>query len=142
MKLLRYLVAAMILMTIVILPLASGTELEGTLSAQSIWTNAEGSILFIDKIDESTKKITGHYINKAEGYPCQGTPYPLTGWVFGGNITFSVKWQNETESCQALTTWIGFIEDNKIITSWQFVNQTMHELSEIVKGEDDFELTQ
>jgi hypothetical protein len=122
--------------------LSGGLRSQEIISAQSSWTNTEGSVLFIDKIDKTSGKITGHYINKAEGYPCRSTPYPLTGWIMENTITFSVIWQNETETCQALTTWIGIIDGNKISTKWHFADHSMSDVSEIKDGVDSFELNE
>jgi avidin family protein len=106
----------------------------------STWLNKEGSYLYIDFVDGETHMLTGHYINNAEGYPCKGINYTLTGWIYGDVITFSVIWQNEEESCGALTTWIGIIEKNRITASWQLINQEMAGISDKIEGIDKFEM--
>lgn len=106
--------------------------------ANTTWTNVDGSILTIEEIDENTGRLSGNYINKEEGYPCRDIPYLLTGWLYGNRISFSVKWQSETESCLALTSWIGLIKNNEIDTVWQLVNEETTDTSKIIKGHDLF----
>jgi hypothetical protein len=47
-------------------------------------------------VHRSEGRITGFYINRATGFHCIGSPYPVTGWVLDGTntITFTVKWEN------------------------------------------------
>jgi hypothetical protein len=54
--------------------------------------------------------VSGSYINRNEGFNCQNTPYPLTGWVLGNFISFSVAWDNVYENCNSVTAWSGFAE--------------------------------
>ncbi len=108
--------------------------------AYSRWINDEGSFLYLEEFDPDSGLITGHYVNKEEGYPCRDIRYELTGWIYGDIITFSVIWQSEEESCGALTTWIGQIEGNTISCNWQLINQDMEELTETFSGTDLFHL--
>ncbi|MCF7794235.1 MAG: avidin/streptavidin family protein [Candidatus Cloacimonetes bacterium] len=106
--------------------------------ANSSWTNAAGSILNIETVDEVNGKLSGYYINKEESFPCRNIPYPLTGFIYEDCITFSVIWKSDTESCDALTTWIGKIEGNEISTSWQLVNHEMTDITNLMSGKDNF----
>ena len=112
------------------------------LAAPSIWINGKGSELIIDSFDAETNMIKGTYINTAEGFPCQNIEYPLSGWLYNSIISFSVIWKSSEESCDALTTWIGYIKDDTLITSWQLINKDMKGLAELLTGEDDFKLVE
>jgi len=110
---------------------------EQTIQSLSAWTNQSGSTLYIDSI-APTGQITGHYINRAQGYGCQNTSYPVTGWVYGTAITFTVKWENPAESCNSVTSWTGFYYQGAITTLWQLVVNGSTNTSQIIQGEDIF----
>lgn len=109
---------------------------------QSAWKNQRGSTMHID-ID-STGMITGYYINNEQGTFCQGTPYPVIGWILDGTntITFSVRWSNASENCSSITSWTGFFNEDcsKLTTRWQLVVDGTTDPSQIKKGEDVFTL--
>lgn len=107
------------------------------LQALSAWTNQSGSTLYIENIGNDGK-ITGSYINRAQGYGCQNIAYPATGWVYGTAITFTVSWENTIESCNSITSWTGFIYQGEIHTLWQLVVNGSSSTSQILKGSDTF----
>jgi hypothetical protein len=107
------------------------------MTALSAWTNQSGSTLYIDAVDP-TGKVTGHYINRAAGYGCQNIAYPVTGWIYGSAITFTVKWQSSTESCNSITAWTGFLYNGKISTLWQLVINGSTSTTQILQGSDVF----
>lgn len=108
---------------------------------ESAWQNQGGSTLYIEDID-SEGGITGIYINRAAGFGCQNTPYPLTGWVLENTntITFTVKWENTSANCQSLTAWTGFFSSDcqTISTLWQLVVNGTTSTNQILKGADNF----
>lgn len=108
---------------------------------ESTWQNQRGSTLYIEDID-SEGKITGHYINRASGFNCQGTPYPLTGWVLENTntITWTVKWENTSENCSSLTSWTGFFSSDcqSMSTLWQLVVNGTTSTKQIWQGADNF----
>ncbi len=94
---------------------------EGDLfAASSTWTNESGSTMILDFGPGNA--VSGSYINRNEGFNCQNTPYPLTGWVLGNFIGFSVAWDNVYENCNSATAWSGFAEADggsvQISTFW------------------------
>lgn len=111
------------------------------LTALSAWVNQDGSTLYINSIN-SQGQLSGSYINKAAGYACKNSPYPVNGWVFGTAISFSTKWQNSVESCNSITSWSGFYTNvggqGKISTLWQLVINGSTSPSQIIKGQDVF----
>lgn len=68
--------------------ISSPSHAAGHIQAMSAWTNQSGSTLYINSI-ASNGQLTGTYINRAAGYGCQNTPYPVTGWIYGSAITFT-----------------------------------------------------
>jgi len=108
-----------------------------SISASTQWINELGSVLTITTID-STGLLTGNYVNKAAGYPCKDTAYPVTGWVDGTAIIFNTLWINSTESCNSITAWTGFYYNNQISTLWQLVEDGATTVSQISSGSDTF----
>lgn len=126
---------------ITLLTLWTGTAAAQVCPGESTWKNQRGSTLHIEDID-TEGKITGYYINKAKGYACQGTPYPVTGWVLEGTntITFAVKWENTVENCSSITAWTGFFNKDcdRLTALWQLVINGATDPSQIIKGMDTF----
>ena len=99
---------------------------EGDLfAAFSTWTNESGSTMNLEF--GPANAVSGSYVNQAEGFNCLGTPYPLTGWVLGNFISFSVAWDNDYENCNSVTAWSGFAEADggsvQIVTLWALAFQ-------------------
>ena len=107
------------------------------LTAGSVWVNQRGSLLDIQQIRPDSS-FTGTYINKAAGYRCQNTPYPVIGWVIGSAITFSVRWSNSHENCNSVTAWSGFLFGGQIQTKWNLAISGSSDPSQIVSGADVF----
>lgn len=115
-------------------------EVPMSVQAASGWTNQSGSTLYIDAIAPSGQ-ITGHYINRAPGFGCQNLSYPVTGWIYGTAITFTVTWRNPGESCNSITAWTGFFANGQITTLWQLVRNGSTGPGQIMKGSDVFRPT-
>ncbi len=112
----------------------------GTLATTSTsWQNQSGSTMTIN-IDTSGN-VTGHYINRASGTGCQGTPYVLNGRVNGNFIAFSVAWSNATANCNSVTGWAGYAQavgsNVEIVTNWNLAYQGGSG-SQIGQGSDTF----
>ena len=107
--------------------------------ASSTWTNESGSMMTLEFGPGNA--VSGSYINHAEGFNCQGTPYPLTDWVVGNFISFSVAWDNVYENCNSATAWSGFAEADggsvQIVTLWTLAFQGSSG-PEIETGKDAF----
>lgn len=131
------------LIPVVIVLLSCLAILPALEAQESTWQNQSGSTLSIEDVD-SEGLITGYYINRASGFGCQNTPYPVTGWVLPGTntITFTVKWENTTQNCQSLTAWTGFFsaDGQTITTLWQLVVNGTTSTGQILKGSDTFTL--
>ena len=116
--------------------MAQNTKSQG-LTAASVWVNQVGSLLSINSID-ANGLLTGTYINKEAGYGCQNSSYPVTGFVYGTVISFTVNWQNSVETCNSITSWTGFYFNGQISTLWQLVVSGSTSTSQIVQGSDTF----
>lgn len=114
-------------------------ESSSPFAAMSAWQNQRGSIFTIDRVD-ADGKLTGTFINRAQGYLCQNIPYPVVGWIYGTAISFTTKWQSTTESCNSITAWTGFYnrDSGKIETLWDLSISGSTERSQILQGQDTF----
>jgi hypothetical protein len=94
------------------------------------WTNQSGSTLYIDSVAPGGM-VTGRYINRAAGFACQNTAYPVTGWLNGTAITFSVIWTNSTQSCNSVTGWTGSFDLSftTLSTNWVIARNGSRELT-------------
>ena len=103
----------------------------------SEWRNDRGSTLLIERIDEQGR-IEGSYINRAAGFRCRDTRYPVTGWLLQETrtITFAVKWDNAHENCGSQTAWTGMFDATceQLTTRWQLVRQGALDADEILTG--------
>lgn len=115
---------------------ATSAETSAEVSPQWIaaWTNQRGSTLYIDAVAPNGQ-ISGQYVNRASGSGCQNTPYPVIGWLYGTAITFTVKWQNSSQSCNSITSWAGFFANGRINTQWELV---VNGSTQIQRGSDVF----
>jgi Avidin family len=99
--------------------LAAGTiaVFAQSLPVPSYWLNQRGSEMKLYSIDPQGNFV-GVYINHAQGFACQGTPFDLHGRASGKNVTFTVVWQNQWQNCHSRTVWSGFVSGNIIPTNW------------------------
>lgn len=107
------------------------------IQASSAWTNQRGSTLYIDSVAPNGQ-LTGHYINRAQGFNCQNIAYPVVGWIYQNAITFTTIWQNPVESCNSITSWTGFYDNGQISTLWQLVVNGSSSTNQILQGSDTF----
>jgi hypothetical protein len=84
------------------------------------WTNQRGSTLTIEAIAPNGS-FTGNFISRAGG-ACQNEPYPVSGWIDGQKISFIVRWANATASCEAITSWTGYLTVRGVLTHWIIVH--------------------
>ena len=96
---------------------------ENALRAGSVWKNQSGSTITFTSVDPASGQLSGIYINNAQGYSCQGTPYPVTGYIYETLLSWSVRWSNATEDCKSITGWTGYFDSasGTIKTDWMLV---------------------
>jgi len=87
---------------------AAMAQLEGP----SLWKNQNGSELRITSASRGT--IRGTFTNRAAGFGCQGTPYPVTGTTGGTQIIFTVSFAK----CRSTATWRGSVQGLGMTTPW------------------------
>lgn len=109
-----------------------------SLSGHTVWTNSRGSEMYISV--SSSGHVSGDYINRDGNYSCQNTPYPISGWVEGTSISFSVRWDNQFENCNSVTGWTGFYDAStgNIETKWNLSVSGSTDLSQVISGTDTF----
>ncbi len=80
------------------------------LPAPSFWQNQRTSTLQIF----TAGNISGVFINQAQGFQCQGIPYPVTGTSTASGVVFTVNFVQ----CNSQTTWRGTVRGNQMSTTW------------------------
>ena len=101
---------------------AAGQAMEAAMPSQLAagisWVNEYGSVLTYSV--GSGGQISGTYVNNAPNTGCQGTAYPVTGWVASYTIAWSVIWSNSFENCNSMTAWAGYYDTSSgtIQTMW------------------------
>lgn len=83
------------------------------------WTNQHGSQLRIDAIAPNGS-FSGSYVNRTGS--CKDRTYPVTGWIDGQKISFTVRWANAAADCQGITSWTGYLGAKGVLTHWTFVH--------------------
>lgn len=118
----------------------SSTIARESLKGHTIWVNARGSQMSISV--SSSGRVSGSYINRDGNYSCQNTPYPISGWVDGTAISFSVQWDNRFENCNSVSGWTGFFDaaSGEIETKWNLSVSGSTDPSQILAGTDTFSL--
>ncbi len=108
------------------------------LKGSSVWVNSRGSEMYISV--SSSGHVSGSYINHDGNYSCQNSPFPVSGWVDGTAISFSVRWDNQFENCNSVTGWTGYYDSStgKIETKWNLAVSGSTDPSQISSGTDTF----
>lgn len=111
-----------------------------SLKGHTVWVNTRGSQMSISV--SASGHISGSFINHDGNFSCQNTPYPISGWVDGTAVSFSVRWDNQFENCNSVTGWTGFLDTagGKIETHWNLSVSGSTDPSQILAGTDTFSL--
>lgn len=111
----------------------------------SYWVNQEGSTMAFTLRPTTRPDVLlmdGTYVNNAEGFGCQGTPYPLSGVLYLGSMamSFSVAWSNGYAVCSSVTGWTGYYssDDKTIRTDWNLAYYDKPGHMAITSGSDSF----
>jgi hypothetical protein len=93
---------------------AAGQAMEAAMPSQLAagisWVNQYGSVLTFTV--GTSGQISGTYVNNAPGTGCQGTAYPVIGWVANYTIAWSVIWNNSFQNCNSMTAWAGYYDSS------------------------------
>ncbi|RXG97182.1 avidin/streptavidin family protein [Bradyrhizobium vignae] len=92
--------------------LLSAEAMAQGLPAPSYWKNERGSELFVWSANNGA--IQGIFTNHAQGFACQGIPYPASGSVSPNGLYFVVTFAQ----CNSFTRWVGTIKGSQMPTSW------------------------
>ena len=104
----------------------------------SAWENNRGSILTITNVD-ADGRFEGEYVNNAAGFGCQGSPYPVVGWINDNSIGWAVNWKNTSEDCKSVTSWGGAILSPTLIeTIWSLGYTSTNHGPRVMTGSDYF----
>ena len=116
------------------LTLWSASVYAQSIPAGSVWQNQRNSAFQVTAID-ANGMLAGIYVNRAQGYQCQNVIYPMTGWVLGASVSFSVIWNNGTTNCNSTTAWAGYVTGITLVTQW---NLSVSGSTVITAGADTF----
>jgi hypothetical protein len=84
-----------------------------TIGPGQIWKNQYGSVLAISSVSPGGS-FRGIFTNHADGFSCQGIPYPVTGQNVSVQITFTVNFVK----CKTITVWKGDVAGLGMSTPW------------------------
>ncbi|MGY4616030.1 hypothetical protein ACVWZ4_001257 [Bradyrhizobium sp. USDA 4472] len=102
------------------------------LPAPSYWKNERGSELFVWSVNSGAIQAT--FTNRAQGFSCQGIPYPASGAVNSTGLYFVVTFAQ----CNSFTRWIGAVNGSTIPTSWTLFYVDKYGKPSKTKGTDTF----
>jgi hypothetical protein len=97
-----------------VVPALAGAQ---SLAPQTAWINDHGSVLVIQSIAPDGR-LTGTYSNSMPGTPCDNVAFPLTGWVDGERITYSIRRKNASVDCGSVSSWTGYLVKGRIYAEW------------------------
>lgn len=112
--------------------LLAGEALAQGLPAPSYWKNERGSELFIWSSNNGA--IQGIFTNHAQGFQCQGIPYPAAGAVKPTSLYFVVTFAQ----CNSFTRWVGRTNGSQMPTSWTLFYVDGNGQPQKLKGADTF----
>ncbi|MEL6686099.1 MAG: avidin/streptavidin family protein [Pseudomonadota bacterium] len=108
-----------------------------TASAQSeshaldgMWVNEAGSVVVLES--NQTGALSGHYQTKL-GAPDADSHFPLTGWVQGDVVAFSVNF----EGFGSITSWSGQLSEDQ---AGPFLRTLWHYTKDIPDAEESEDL--
>lgn len=108
-----------------------------TFQPNTTWENGRGSEFTITTIS-GDGAVAGTYTNRAAGFACQNTPYPLAGWIDGDKIAFSVRWKSSAADCASITSWTGYFAAGRIVSDWSLIYMDAAEARPLLYRGTDF----
>ena len=83
-----------------------------SLAPQATWVNDHAQ-LAIQSVD-GQGRLAGTYTNHGAGFGCAGRAFPVTGWIDGDMISFTV-YRQEPANCTTIQAWTGFVRDGQLL---------------------------
>jgi hypothetical protein len=116
------------------LPSMSGAQTAST-SMPIVWANDHAR--FVIESVGPDGKLTGTYQNGST-ILCAGMVYPVTGWIDGNRISYTVL-RKDPRGCGNLQTWTGFFSGAELVVQYLDVFSKGAE-NTIVNGSDSYRL--
>ncbi len=115
---------------------AGGTGFAQSFQPNATWTNQHGSSLTIQAIAPDGS-FTGSFLNRSPG-PCGNQRFPVSGWIDGQKVSFTVRWANASADCEAITSWTGYRGRSGVLARWLFVHFNRNGTPILTSGTDIF----
>lgn len=81
------------------------------ITAPSVWANDHAKLV-IQSVD-AEGRLSGTYENSGFNFSCAGLVYPVTGWIDGDRITYSVI-RKDPRNCTPIQSWTGVVRGNML----------------------------
>jgi Avidin family len=120
-------------LTLALLALSVAAEAQ-SLAPQTTWVNDHAQLV-IQSVD-SQGQLAGTYTNHGAGFGCAGNAFPVTGWIDGDLISFTVHRQ-EPANCTTIQAWTGFVRDGQLLVDYLAV-ATEGGRTGLIKGSDRY----
>ena len=105
-----------------------------SLAPQTTWVNDHAQLV-IQSVD-SQGQLAGTYTNRGAGFGCAGRAFPVTGWIDGDMISFTVLRQ-EPANCTTIQAWTGFVREGQLLVEYLAV-ATEGGRTGLIKGSDRY----
>jgi hypothetical protein len=112
------------------------TSFAQSFQANATWTNQHGSTLTIQAI-AADGSFTGSFLSRSPG-PCDNERFPVSGWIDGEKVSFTVRWANANADCEAITSWTGYRGRNGVLARWLLVHFNRNGVPILSSGTDIF----
>lgn len=113
------------------LPLAAEAQ---SLAPQTTWVN-DHTQLVIQSVD-GQGRLAGTYTNYGAGFGCAGRAFPVTGWIDGDTISFTVR-RKDPANCTTIQAWTGLVREGQLLVDYLAV-ATEGGRSGLIKGSDRY----
>lgn len=86
-----------------------------TVAGPTVWAN-DHARLVIQSVD-AEGRLSGTYENFGGGFSCAGLVYPVTGWIDGDRITYSVR-RKDPRNCTSVQSWTGLVRGGMLVVDY------------------------
>lgn len=113
------------------LPFAAEAQ---SLASQTTWVNDHAKLV-IQSVD-GAGQLSGTYTNYGANFGCAGRPFPVTGWIDGDLVSFTVH-RKDPGNCTTIQSWTGFVRDGQLLVEY-LAAATEGGRSGLIKGTDRY----
>lgn len=118
-------------LTLLCLPFAAEAQ---SLASQTTWVNDHAKLV-IQSVD-GAGQVAGTYTNYGAGFGCAGQAFPITGWIDGDLISFTVH-RKDPGNCTPVQAWTGFVRDGQLLVEY-LATATEGGRTGLIKGSDRY----